>query len=141
MPHGEFVNLKNSDLKTLGEFLFYDIDNLSPNQLNIVKSSLINSGANIVYISPGGKGLHFLVRVSGLTVDNFTSVYECIRDYFLGLGFDIDMSAGGLNRKVYLSTDNELIIGDGIWSINDGTIVKGNIKIDLNKKQREGGEI
>lgn len=124
MPHGRFNSISKDDLDELSGYLYFDIDNLSGDELSTVKSNLIDFGANIVYLSPGGCGLHFMVKVDGLTIDNFDSVYKSIFNYFVGNNFSIDKSALGLARKAFLSFDKDIYFNSKSFaSVKEGIII------------------
>jgi hypothetical protein len=110
MMHGKFTSLKDSSIKSLSNYLFYDIDNVG--DIESVKKSLIDLGVNIIYKSVGGNGLHLLVKCEGLTIDNFKQVYNIVFKQLINLGFDIDKSAKGLSRRPYLSTDENIYVGN-----------------------------
>lgn len=110
-PHGIFDSLKNEDLKTLSGYLYYDIDNLDKQELEYVKRKLIET--NIVCFickSVGGRGLSFLIKYDTKLIlnDTFTELYKYVRNILLEKGFNIDLSANGLVRKMIISSDNEV---------------------------------
>jgi len=117
MPHGQFKGLLNRDLVKLSGYLFYDIDNIG-DDLDEIKSRLIEFNPTMVYRSVSGTGLTILFKVAGLSKDNFNDVYNHVFDLLINAGFKLDGDAKSLNRKVHLSHDpfcffslsNELII-------------------------------
>lgn len=122
MPHGEFKSLGNSGLLRPSEYLFFDIDNLGDN-VNQVKQKLINSfPVSMVCLSPGGGGIHFLIKWNGTCLledgtilkwegdrvkweETFNIVLRFVRQELINLGFNIDDYAGGLCRKMNISSD------------------------------------
>lgn len=122
MPHGEFTSLGNSGILRPSEYLFFDIDNLG-SEINNVKENLINSfPVSLVCLSPGGNGLHILVKWDGTCIlqdgtilkwdgdkhkweETYDLVFKFIRNQLTNLGFNIDDYAGGLCRKMNISSD------------------------------------
>lgn len=128
MPHGTFNSLSKDSLVSLSGYLFFDIDNLSPDEIKSVKSSLIEFGVNMVYVSPGGCGVHFLLKVDGLSTENFDSVYKTLFNHLVSLGFNVDKSAGGLARKAYISYDKDVYYKEkSIITIHNNTLRINNL--------------
>jgi hypothetical protein len=114
MFHGGFSSISDSGIISLSNYLFYDIDGiLDERQYDSIKQSLIDLGVNVIWKSPGGCGLHFLVKCDGLTINNFHNVYNTLFSYFESLFFNVDGSAKGLSRKSYLSTDEDIYFSVG----------------------------
>lgn len=110
MLHGEFSSISDSGLNKISNYLFYDIDEV--NDIDELKSQLIDLGINIIWKSPGGRGLHFLVECNGLTSDSFSSVHSIVYYHLSSLGINVDKSAKGLCRKAYLSYDENIYVGN-----------------------------
>jgi hypothetical protein len=87
----------------------------------------------MVYISPGGCGVHFLLKIDGLSINNFDSVYKTLFNHLTSLGFSIDKSAGGLARKAYLSYDKDVYYNNkSIITIHNNTLrVKDLVSLPL----------
>jgi hypothetical protein len=111
-PHGIFSKVENKSLISLSGYLFYDIDGLS--DISLIKEHLIsNDLCNIVWLSPGGRGLHMLLKVEGLSEDNFGDNYNhffnLINDSLINnFNIGLDNQASGLARKMFLSYDKDL---------------------------------
>ena len=120
MMHGQFNSLRDDGLIKLSKYLFYDVDDID--DLESTKNELIKLGAYIIYKSPGGRGLHFIMKANGLTKQNFNKVYNSVLNYLFSLGIKIDKSAKGLSRKAYLSSDKEIYVGVG----NDTFFISGD---------------
>lgn len=110
-PHGTFSNSKKTGLDDLSGYLYFDIDGFaSTEELNDTIKTL-NDTFPITFIckSCGGRGLAFLLKVSGITKDNFEKTHTFIRNEFKKEGYDIDQAAGGLIRKWIVSYDPDVI--------------------------------
>lgn len=125
MFHGIFSSISNSGLKSLSNYLFFDIDKVD--DIQSVKQSLIDCGVNIVWLSPGGNGLHFLVKCSGINEENFNRNQNEVFNYFCSLGFNLDPAAKGLSRKAFLSYDPNIHYGnDKVLFIGNEPFMDGN---------------
>jgi hypothetical protein len=113
-PHGVFSSLKNDGLSKLSGYLYYDIDGFDTEiELNDTKQRLIETNLiSFLCKSVGGKGLSFLVKIKDDTFnepnDTFNDIYNYVRDMFIDMGFNIDKAAGGLVRKMIISSDDNL---------------------------------
>jgi hypothetical protein len=131
MFHGEFNSISNSDINKLSNYLFYDIDNVD--NIYELKKSLIDFGVNVIWKSVGGRGLHFLIKCDGLTIDNFNIVHNFMYNHLVSLGFNVDKSAKGLSRKSYLSYDENIYVGnDTFLNVKDEIISVGSCTFYLN---------
>jgi hypothetical protein len=127
-PHGTFNSLCNDGLISLSGYLYYDIDGFDTEiELNDTKNRLIDTGiVSFICKSVGGKGLSFLIRYDTNLIDNdtFIDFYKYVRKNLLGLGFNIDLGASGLVRKMIISSDdnfyfnNKVSLGIDIVSFN-----------------------
>ena len=133
MPHGYFTSISKDSIVDLSGFLFYDIDNLSLDEITCLKSTLIEFGANLIYLSPSGMGLHFLIKVGGLTITNFELVHKTIFEYLISLGIKVDKQAGGLARKTFISYDEDVYYNDkaNITIHNNEISIKQNTTLPL----------
>lgn len=109
MPHGIFSGLNNSDLISIGSYLYYDIDGFKSTKEVDDTIKQLNDTFPITLLckSVGGMGISFIINVG--EVYDHTEVYSYIRHLFIQAGFNIDISAGGLNRKVIISSDDNVI--------------------------------
>lgn len=109
MPHGMFTGLKNSDLISLSGYLYYDIDGFNNEQEvnNTIKQLNDTFPITLICKSVGGRGISFLVNVG--EIDNYDETYAYVRHLLIQGGFNIDISAGGLVRKMIISSDDNVI--------------------------------
>ena len=54
----------------------------------------------------------------------FEDIHSYVREILIGKGFNIDKAAGGLARKMIISSDNEVLISDRVMDIDLGKVVK-----------------
>ncbi|HEY1196511.1 BT4734/BF3469 family protein [Flavobacterium sp.] len=110
-PHGTFVNSKKDGISTLSGYMYFDIDGFKNSQdVNQTIKKLSDSfPVSLICRSVGGRGLAFLLKVSGVTIENFDSIHAFIRHDFKNNGYKIDDAAGGLVRKWIITYDPEVI--------------------------------
>lgn len=118
LPHGIFNSIKNNGLVKLSNYLYYDIDGFDTIEgLNDTKNKLINTNfVSFISKSVGARGLSFLIKIEpfeGLN-DTFTELYKYVRSILLNLGFNIDLSASGLVRKMIISSDDNVYINNEV---------------------------
>jgi len=117
-PHGIFNSLCNSGLINLSGYLYYDIDGFNnEDELNDTKRRLIDTNiVSFICKSVGGKGLSFLIKYDTKLIlnDTFDDFYKYVRDILIDKGFNIDISAGGLVRKMIISGDNDVYFNDKV---------------------------
>lgn len=121
MPHGIFNNLGNENLVKFSNYLYYDIDGIdTKNELNdTIKSLCDNFPISFLQRSLSNKGFHFLIKLDDTFLKPndtffFTEVYSYVRQLLLDKGFNIDMSASGLSRKMLLSSDVDCILNNEV---------------------------
>lgn len=110
-PHGTFSNSKKTGLDDLSGYLYFDIDGFASTEVLNETIKTLNNTFQITFIckSCGGRGLAFLLKVNGITKDNFEKTHTFIRNEFKKEGYDIDQAAGGLIRKWIVSYDPNVI--------------------------------
>ncbi|TDX11323.1 BT4734/BF3469 family protein [Flavobacterium sp. S87F.05.LMB.W.Kidney.N] len=110
-PHGTFADSKKESIENLSGYLYFDIDGFaSTDQLNdSIQKLNTEFPLTIICKSCGGKGIAFLLKVDGVTKDNFQIMHSFIRHQFKEKGYDIDDAAGGLIRKWVVSYDPDVI--------------------------------
>lgn len=146
-PHGIFSGLRNEDLMELSSYLYFDIDGFDTEiELNDTKNSLIeNYPISFLCKSVGGKGISFLIKIDTnfeLNDTNFNDVYNYVRKMLIDGGFDIDVSANGLVRKMIISSDkdvyfnNEVSLGIDKVSFNNYKDSLRDVKVIKEKKER-----
>lgn len=140
-PHGVFRSLKSESLIKLSGYLYFDIDGI--NEIENIKQKLIDTNiVSFICKSVGGRGLSFLVKYDTFNIgnDTFIDLYNYVRDIFVNLGFNIDMSAGGLVRKMIISSDSDVYLNDKVsLPINVVSIKDAGKSNDIKKieKKRE----
>jgi hypothetical protein len=110
-PHGTFTGSTKESIDNLSGYMYFDIDGFtSTTELNETIKKL-NDTFRLTFIckSCGGRGLAFLLKVNGITKDNFEVTHAFIRNEFLNEGYNIDKAAGGLIRKWIISYDPDVI--------------------------------
>jgi hypothetical protein len=114
-PHTIQKGLKNDDIIKLSKYLYYDIDNFKNiDELNRTIENL-NSQFPVSFIcrSVGGMGISILIKLDEtnfiLDDTNFILVYKYVRSLLIDKGFNIDMYAGGISRKMNISSDEDCI--------------------------------
>lgn len=123
MPHGIFNSLSNSGFMQSSGYLFYDIDNLDTIETSNDTKKRLMDEFPICFIqrSISNRGFNFLIKLDDtidISNDTFCGIYCYVRSLLLDKGFNIDMDAAGLNRKMnissdtsaYLNINNKLII-------------------------------
>lgn len=134
-PHGIFNSLCNDGLINLSGYLYYDIDGFDTEiELNDTKNKLINTGiVSFICKSVGGKGLSFLIKYDTKLIpnDTFIDFYKYVREILLGLGFNIDLGAGGLVRKMIISNDDNLYFNNEV-SLGIDMVSFNNFKKKIN---------
>jgi hypothetical protein len=144
-PHGVFKNIydknlrKNKEvLQELSGYLYFDIDNCDipvdyKNDIDNYKKIVIAKYAEYISMlgkSVGGRGIFFLVKVNGLTEENFISVHE----YFRNMVFKdipIDTDALGIARNFFIPLDEDVYVNENV--ISKAEISTANI---INKKDK-----
>lgn len=132
-PHGTFSGLKESDLNKFSGYFFFEIDNLNDNEVEKNKQRLIDIGANIIYKSLSGKGLHFLIKYEKEyeNKNQFKTNYEFYFKYLINQGFKLDKMAKGITRSAVIGYDETPILQNKIIKIEDIGII-GDKGIKLN---------
>lgn len=132
MPHGIFGGLTNDDLINFSNYLYYDIDGID-NEIELndtIKRLCNNFPISFLQKSISNKGFHFLIKIDDTILEPndtllFNNVYLYVRELLINKGFNIDMAANGLARKMILSYDKECIFND--------KVSLGIDKVSLNK--------
>lgn len=146
-PHGIFSSLSKDGLLSLSGYLYYDIDGFDTEiELNDTINKLIDTNlVSFLCKSVGGKGISFLVKVSDDTFsilnDTFNDVYSYVRDMFINMGFNIDKAAGGLVRKMIISSDDNLYFNNkvslGIDKVSFQTFKEKLRQVKVNQEIKE----
>jgi hypothetical protein len=120
-PHAIVKGLKNSDYLKSSGYLYFDIDgfNNEVDRKEVADRLIKNYSISFLCKSVGGLGISFLVKVGGLDSDTFSGVYSYVRSIFINDGFNIDTGAGGILRKMIISSDDEVFYNEKVsFSIN-----------------------
>lgn len=157
MPHGTFNGIGNSNLISFSNYLYYDIDGIdTKNELNDTIKRLCNTfPISFLQRSVSGKGFHFLIKLDDtFLIPNdtffFIEVYSYVRELLLNKGFNIDMSASGLSRKMLLSSDEDCLLNNQVsFSIDKVSFnsfielrsTNGKVKIKSKKLKNESIEL
>ncbi len=103
---------KNSNIKDSSGLIYIDIDNPSFDIASLDKSKVYS-----YYHSFGGVGYAILVKVSGLTIDNFRSTYSSITSE-LGIAEYIDIHAAKASQFNVLSFDENIYINEDAYTFS-----------------------
>lgn len=144
MPHGIFSGLTNDDLVSFSNYLYYDIDGIDTEiELNdTIKRLCDNFPISFLQKSISNKGFHFLIKIDDIILEPndtllFNNVYLYVRELLIKKGFNIDMAANGLARKMILSYDKECIFNNKVSLGIDKVSLNNFIKlrdVDVFKK-------
>ncbi len=104
--HGSFPSRTEVSCESLSGYVYLDVDNCD---LNKIKSILIsNQYVYAVWKSVSGNGYGILVKYKQTTTPFNDLIKEIAKE--IGIEYDIDNKALGLNRNNYLSHDKEIYI-------------------------------
>ena len=119
-PHTIQSSLKSDGIISLSGYLFYDIDGFDTESELDDTIKQLNDTFPISFLqkSVGGMGINFLLKIDDtkFTLDdtNFISVYKYVRSLLIDKGFKIDMYAGGISRKMNISSDKVCLFNDKV---------------------------
>ena len=113
--NGRFIgNVENDRFSQSSGLFHYDIDKLSPEELDRIKSQLRALPSCVfVFTSPSGKGLKGALRIDPETVKNdadFKALFAVGEAYFKELDIVIDSSCKNVSRLCFVSHDPDLYI-------------------------------
>jgi hypothetical protein len=75
------------------------------------------------WLSFGGKGYGVLIKVEGLTLENFTEVWLYLEDYFLkNYSLKIDPQTKDYSRQTVLSSDPAIYVNPSVVALNVNAI-------------------
>ena len=119
MPHGEFRGLKNSDLLKYSGYLYFDVDGIDTFcELNdTIQKTIDTIPVAFLQRSISNRGYHFLVKIDDTLLEpndtfSFSLVYDYVRELLIDKGINVDVSAGGLVRKMIISSDTNVYLND-----------------------------
>jgi hypothetical protein len=96
----------NSNIIDSTDLLFFDIDNLSFNPKNIDKSKIF-----AMYRSFGGDGYGIIVKVNGLTLQNYSQSFDFVAEN-LGITEFVDNGAKKATQYSILSYDKDIFVNN-----------------------------
>lgn len=122
-PHGIFNSLCNDGLIETSGYLYFDIDGFDTEiELNDTKKKLIDTyPISFLCKSVGGKGISFLIKINDTKKqlnDTFGDVYSFVRHMLIKSGFNIDVCASGLVRKMIISSDLDVYTSNKVLNID-----------------------
>jgi len=109
-PSGRFLGGRKMEfLQEYSKLLILDIDKLDVEKLNQVKKITISDKyTNVCFISPSGKGLKILVKVSS-SIAKHKDAFETVKIYYESLlKTEIDPSGKDITRLCFFSYDKDL---------------------------------
>lgn len=105
-PNASFTNKRElSQVKELSGFIYLDIDEFS--DIDYLKQ---NNHIYSCWRSFSGEGIGALVKVPGITIQNFKQYWRSISDYFNSLGIKIDKQTCDITRQNVISYDPDIHI-------------------------------
>ena len=123
-----FDKYKNNDnITNPTGLLFFDIDDTSFNVDGLDKNKIFS-----YYKSLGGVGYGILVKVVGLSLDNFISTYDTIVS---DLGITCDTGARKATQYNVLSSDSSLFFNGNSYTYTASTYTSSTSNIKINKKR------
>ena len=141
-PHGIFHNTWDENLKKntevlqkLSGYLYFDVDNSKipadyKNDIDNYKKQVIEKHADIISMlgkSVGGRGIFFLVKVNGLTAENFKLIHEYFRTVIFKY-IPIDTDALGIARNFFIPLDENLYVNENVIAIYPNDLSNSYIK-------------
>lgn len=149
-PHGVFNGLKNSDIVSFSNYLYYDIDGIDTLiELNDTIKRL-NDTFPISFLqrSVSNRGFHFFIKIDDTLFtlnDTFNNVYSYVQKLLIDNGFNIDKNAGGLCRKMIISSDSECIFNSevslGIDMVSFNSYIESSRLRQTTKQKKESIEL
>jgi hypothetical protein len=128
-------------ISSLSGYIYMDVDDFSEitqeNVFNILQDNALEF-VQAAWKSFGGNGYGFLVKVNGLTIDNFKWNWQEITKKFQTLGIKIDKATKDITRINVLSYDPQMFIRENCKSLSAITNAPENelqIKIDPLKNE------
>jgi len=118
-PNACFYHKRSLDtVKDLTGYIYLDFDG--------ILSSAIFTQLPFVYacwLSFGGRGYGVLIKVEGLTLENFTEVWLYLEDYFLkNFSLKIDPQTKDYSRQTVLSSDPNIHVNPSVVPLNVNAI-------------------
>lgn len=126
---GTFSNGRSIDkIDTYSQYVILDIDKLSESQLKEVKQiARLAPYTYASFISPSGKGLKIIVKVSSTKEHHKEAYNQVVAYYEQALNIDIDTSGSDICRLCFMSYDEDCFI-----NLNADTF-EVNIKLEEEK--------
>lgn len=122
-PHTIQNGLRNNDIECLTGYLYYDIDNFDT--IDEVNDTILKLNdtfpISLICKSVGGMGISMLIKIDTnyeINDTNFIDTYHYVRELLINDGFNIDKYAGGISRKMLISSDKDCIFNKVSLAIN-----------------------
>jgi hypothetical protein len=111
IPSGVFNSISNKGLVKLSGYLYFDIDNFdTKKELNDTIKRLNDTfPITLICKSVGGMGISFLVKINDIESYDFSLLYDYVFNLISEKGFNLDKNAKGIVRKMFISSDEDLI--------------------------------
>ena len=143
MPHGTFKTLGNSGLLRYSGYLYYDVDGIDTlNELNDTIDRVISQfPITFLQRSVSNKGFHFLIRIDDTLLQPtdtsyFYLLYNHVRELLINKGIKVDSGAGGLVRKMIVSSDTNVYLNDTNIMFIDFKDIKSSNKIKIIREEK-----
>jgi len=108
-PGGIFSTRSNQNMVKHSGFLHLDIDNLTPDQIEPVKNSLMSSDyTHILFLGPSGNGFKVFIKIP-IVSDNLTyrGFYEAVLKEY-NLPDNLDTQIKDISRACFMSYDPDI---------------------------------
>jgi hypothetical protein len=140
-PHTIQNGLRNNDIECLTGYLYYDIDNFDTiDEVNDTIKKLNDTfPISLICKSVGGMGISMLIKIDTnyeVNDTNFIDTYQYVRDLLINKGFNIDKYAGGISRKMLISSDKDCIFNKVSLAINKVSLQTFKQSKHLNKSKQ-----
>ncbi len=126
---GTFTNGRSIDkIDAYSQYVILDIDKLSESQLKEIKQiTRLAPYTYASFISPSGKGLKIIVKVSSTKEHHKEAYNQVVAYYEQALNIDIDTSGSDISRLCFMSYDEDCFIN------SNADIFEVNIKLEEEK--------
>ena len=142
---GEFSSACGSGLVAHSGLLVVDFDDVPPDEIQDYKQELANHpSTRLVFISPSGKGLKWVVAVSATDGATHKRCFElCVREVaklFPGLSERLDMRCSDVSRRCFMSFDPQILVRNPTVRIDaEAPSSKCDIEEQMNRRHRNSG--
>ncbi|MCX6244626.1 MAG: hypothetical protein NTU98_07960 [Bacteroidetes bacterium] len=114
-PNACFFHKRSKEnVKELTGFIYLDFDGIFSNAI-FTKLPFVYA----CWLSFGGRGYGVLIKVKGVTLDNFTEVWLYLEDYFLkNYSLKVDPQTKDYSRQTVLSSDPTIYVNPAVKPID-----------------------